>query len=124
MGMDLTGIQNPGAYFRADMVEWPFFLEFLKGAIEDTEGLDVDEDQMTAMSYNDGGGLDEEQCALVYPTLVTVLQSYDEVLPLGWRMGVNGTFAGLPLKSDRTVDHQDVAKFIQFINECGGFEIY
>jgi hypothetical protein len=122
MGMDVSGIGNPDAYFRANVWSW----RPIHNLCEIATGREY-----PAWAFNDGAGLQTaEECKKLADALEKYLKEFplEEIsLESACRVDEKGFF--LPKgatggKSAYSTSRSHVEEFIKFLRVCNGFEIY
>lgn len=133
MGMDVYGLQprsRVGEYFRASIWEWPTVLE----AISATGVLP--QERVDALSFNDGARVSAEEAERLADALAGLMevdpvparpvesishlvQLADQVLYQLVREMPKGEV--IVSKSD---DETLLKRFIEFLRNCGGFEVW
>jgi hypothetical protein len=137
MGMDVFGIapvDDSGRYFRASIWEWRPLCERMKELCGDF----LSEELMAAMAFNDGAGpQDQSTCNMIADRLEQwLLANSDEEYSLDSNASQLCVLPGgrLVLRDQLTTDHdaiaspykirrEEIAKFIVFLRNCGGFGV-
>jgi hypothetical protein len=153
MGMDVSGIGNENAYFRASCWSWRPIHQMIE-AVNVIENLEID---TTGFGYNDGSGIsDAVECVRLSKAIrkqirKSTLKEDDELyLALGsWstfpdgrlvdsdtveKLGLNelsGDFCEGPISTEEgifvpthSVRISHLLEFCDFLEECQGFEIW
>tara|TARA_Y100000389_G_scaffold204532_1_gene257746 strand:+ start:676 stop:1137 length:462 start_codon:yes stop_codon:yes gene_type:complete len=153
MGMDVSGIGNEKAYFRASCWSWRPIHQIIE-AVNVIENLEID---ITGFGYNDGSGIsDTVKCVRLSKAIRKQIKklalSEDDSLYLAlgsWctfpdglhvdsdkakRLGLNkynGTFCEGPISTEEGIvvpTHElrvsHLLEFCDFLEECQGFEIW
>jgi len=124
MGMDVYGVKNPDAYFRASVWSWRP-LNYLMRGIEA-----ITDEQYENMGYNDGYAVDEEQCKDIKIKLQAWLDKHPNLDSFGLTLDNSETCEGellnvLGFCHDSYTLYRDRLKvFIEFLDTCGGFRVW
>ena len=143
MGMDVYGVGNPDAYFRANIWSWHPIHSLIKKFAEDL----ADEETIEGMASNSGYGLKTKEACIA---LASRLESWMEHNVDGLDMGseapnefqdqIHGLISGIiqQFGGDKDfklhglgesnipsykVDDDHLKEFIQFLRECDGFKV-
>lgn len=131
MGMDVFGIDNKKAYFRASIWAWRPIHSIITEVASDF----IPEKVLNGMSTNCGAGLtSDEDCK----KLAARISSWMEHNVKGKKIEANeenyelkitkmiesvfgeGTVSSIPCYS---VDDEHLKEFVEFLNVCGGFKV-
>jgi hypothetical protein len=124
MGMDLYGVKNKDAYFRANVWAW----RPINGLMRMLNL--IDEDLHNRMSYNDGDGPDEKQCKLIAQGLQNWLDNHPNITIFGVtpkNTGVEHTvlkLLGAKCENEYNVNRGHLENFVKFLDTCGGFRVW
>ena len=137
MGMDVYGL-NPtnekGEYFRASIWEWPAVYSVTVELCSDL----LDEQTVLLMASNDGAGVKEDTTC---KEMARRLANYMQQNPGGYSAYVEHEhtdagkieellkIAGWDIEppeptSSRTVTHEHLHAWVEFLEHCGGFEVW
>jgi hypothetical protein len=150
MGMDVMGIKNEEAYFRASVWSWRP-IQVILDFINEKHELGID---MSSFGYNDGGGIkDPRVCEIIADILegdyIAALKS-DDVDRIYLNLGSWSTAGGYSIKkedypegefplfsingyvtpkgnlvySTHSIEREHLLEFCKFLRNCGGFEIW
>jgi hypothetical protein len=137
MGMDVVGKKphdEKGEYFRASIWEWRPIHELIRGLCADL----FDEEALLCLAFNDGSGpADQETCSEMAKRFSTWLKGFDGdkyfVEDSSLRVTRDGRLISgsemlrdpeLVTESAYSVDREMLAGWIQFLDRCGGFEVW
>lgn len=136
MGMDVIGrnaVNATGEYFRASVWSWRPLHELIRGLCGDL----LDEEVMTRMQWNDGAGPDDPSvCKKMAERFKAWLATFDdeeyylESEPTGETP--EGAVAemmqhlGIEIVGERnySIDREMLESWTEFLNCCGGFQVY
>lgn len=139
MGMDVFGIEpaaDAGRYFRVTLWEWLPLLERMKALCSDF----LNKELIAAMAFNEGAGpQDQPTCTKIADRLERWLQA-DSCAE--YRLAVNASTlqiapdgrlvsceelsadAARASKSPFSIDCSEIAEFVAFLRNCGGFSVW
>jgi hypothetical protein len=130
MGMDVVG-RNPsspaGEYFRASIWTWPPIHSRIAQLCPDL----FDEETLRAMAFNDGAGAEDQRtCTEMANRFRRWLE--DHTAGVGVRLDPDSPAGGL-LKARGAAmvnqptyyaDDEDLKRWVEFLDHCGGFEVW
>jgi hypothetical protein len=135
MGMDVYG-RNPrseaGEYFRATIWSWPPIHALIAELCSDL----LDEKTLESLAYNDGAGPeDQETCTEMARRFEVWMEQHTEghQLDLGFRVTREGRLVtehelaenpDLEAESPHAVCDDHLKAWIEFLRDCGGFEVW
>ena len=107
--------ENPGVYFRANCWSWRPILDRIYQA-DHEYALGINKDTLDRMGENSGAGLDnQEDCDRLAKALENVLEQEGDIIT--WDCGD-------PEFADAYKTYKEHAlEFVDFLRECGGFEV-
>lgn len=139
MGMDVHGIKNKDAYFRANVWSWRPIHSIITEVASDFIPPDV----LRSMCFNEGGGLkSDEDCKKLASRIQLWMEHNTDghTLPKGsnssdneFMAAIDSFFKGMgpDVKVDKggldpvySVDDEHLKEFVEFLNTCGGFEVW
>lgn len=137
MGMDVLGKRphdEKGEYFRASIWEWRPIHKLIRELCPDL----FDEEGLVHLAYNGGSGPeDQETCSEMAKRFSVWLKSFDGdkyfVDDSTLRVTRDGRLVSdkemlrapeLVTESAYSVDRETLADWIQFLDRCGGFEVW
>lgn len=134
MGMDVSGIGNKDAYFRANIWSWPVIHSIIIEANE-TGKLGISEITLEMMKSNGGAGLTTPQeCLALADEIEKNLEKYPgeeihgDFQSKSHDAVLNFIKNSLNLKVENSTAYKSTKKhlreFIAFLRECEGFEVY
>ncbi len=108
-------VENPGVYFRANCWSWRPILDRIYQADREY-ALGIDEKTLELMGFNDGAGLDnQEDCNRLAEALENILEQEDDIIT--WDCGVPEFADAYKARKEHALE------FVDFLRECGGFEV-
>lgn len=131
MGMDVTGL-NPtseiGKHVHYSIHSWPRLWQFCCMIAPDI----IDEKTARSCQYNDGKGMDAEKAKALAKRIRDTISSGVIPIPPPMRAGqIAAVFLladvfGTPEMKDRALpfDMERVRRFVEFLEDCGGFEVW
>lgn len=140
MGMDINGIGNKEAYFRANIWSWRPIYSILVEIASDI----IPKDVLDGMQYNNGAGLKTKwQCEALANRLSTWLETNSDGRALSMNhmlckkdnfmvegikevmSGLTGAMSGAEVRTQtHYVDDEHLRGFVDFLNKCEGFEVW
>ena len=137
MGMDVYGLKNSKAYFRANVWSW----RPIHAVIAEVASDFIPEKTLHAMSFNDGAGLEsEEDCKKlafrisawlerningkhIDPPVTSLEQSVLEFINKNLSDEVVSTSPSSSSSIEYYVSDDHLKEFVEFLNICGGFKV-
>lgn len=132
MGMDVYGRENEEAYFRANVWSWRP-LHVLICEANERFSLGIPKKTLEYMKFNQGAGLESQaECDRLAEALEVILQEHGEVISLDMEpQGPEAVLLKLLRKHFKEdpaeaylITREHVEMFIEFLRECGGFEVW
>lgn len=139
MGMDVYGINNKNAYFRANIWSWRPIHSIITEVASDFIPPEV----LRSMSANVGGGLKSGADCKKLASRIQLWMEHNAnglEFPAGSNSSDNEVIAALEslikamgqdVKVDKaslnpvySVDDSHLKEFVEFLNTCGGFEVW
>ena len=132
--------ENPGIYFRANVWSWrpihELTAKLCDDYLEQTDEVLIDEETLWAMSFNDGAGPTSSKACII---LADLFSSWMEQNIEGYRLNdkgisvISGTgkFASKEQEEDPEIEtespynvHDEHLKlWVEFLRNCGGFQV-
>lgn len=135
MGMDVYGKKprcEAGKYFRANIWSWPPIHALIEELCSDL----LDEETLAKLSFNDGAGpKDQQTCTKMAQRFEMWMEQNTEGLKLD--LGMRVTKSGRLVSEEEVENHPDeeldspyevsddhLKEWIEFLRNCGGFEVW